>query len=99
LGVRGHIRPRGSDGKTWAIVVDLGRGPDGKRRQKWITVHGSKKQADSELAKILRDLDTGTFVEATKLTVAEYLQRWLADYAKANVAAKTFERYAEIVNL
>ena len=31
-----------------------------------------------------------------KLTVAQYLKRWLADCAKVSVAAKTYERYEEI---
>ncbi len=31
------------------------------------------------------------------MTVGDYLETWLADYAKPNVAGKTFERYADIV--
>jgi integrase len=33
------------------------------------------------------------------MTVKDYLGRWLANYARMNVAAKTFERYSEIVQL
>jgi integrase len=78
-------------------VIDLGRDADGKRRQKWHTVHGTKADAQRELTRLLHQLNTGTYVRPTKLTVAEYLELWLKDYAEPNVAAKTLERYAEII--
>ncbi len=36
-------------------------------------------------------------MEPSKLTVAAYLARWLADYAKPRTSGKTYERYAQIV--
>lgn len=83
---------------SWSIVVYLGRDPiSGKKRQKWNTFHGNKKQAQAELTRTLHEFNTGAYVEPAKLTVAEYLERWLNDYAKTNVAGKTFERYCGIV--
>ena len=95
--MKGHIRQRGS--KSWAIVLDLGRDADGKRRQKWHTVKGSKKDAQRELARLLHEINTGAYVEPTRMTVSDYLDRWLEDYARSNVSPKTFERYEEIVRL
>ena len=94
--MKGHIRPRGKG--TWAIVLDLGKDGSGKRHQKWHTVKGTKRDAEREMTKLLNDLNTGTYVEPAKLTLREYLEKWLEDYARANVTAKTFERYAEIVH-
>ena len=48
---------------------------------------------------MLHELNTGIFVEPAKMSVAEYLKRWLSEYAAHNVARKTFERYDEIVRL
>ncbi len=94
--MKGHIRARGRN--TWAIKYDIGRDPKtGKRRSKWVTVHGSKRDAQRELRRLLHELDTGTQVEPSRLTVGEFLERWLADYAQHNVSAKTNERYGEIV--
>jgi site-specific recombinase XerD len=59
-------------------------------------VHGTKKDAERELTRILREKDTGAYVEPSKMTVAEYLERWLADYAKTNTSGKTYERYCDI---
>lgn len=96
--VRGHIRPRGKD--TWVIVVDVGKDPaTGKRKQKWLTVKGTKRDADRKLAELLNDLNKGSYVEPPKITVGQYLDRWLEDYARANTSQRTFERYAEIVRL
>src|SRR4051794_22167586 len=93
--MKGHIRQRGE--KSWSLILDLGRGEDGKRRQKWLTVHGGKRDAQRELNRLLHEMDTGTFVEPKKVTVGEYLEQWLADYARPTVSAKSYERYAQIV--
>jgi integrase len=47
--MKGHIRQRSKG--SWAIILDLGRDADGKRRQKWHTVRGTKKDTQRELAK------------------------------------------------
>jgi integrase len=61
-------------------------------------LRGTKKDAEGELVRILAEIGRGEFVEPSKVTVAEYPQRWLADHAKHRVSAKTFERYTEIVD-
>ncbi len=95
--MKGHIRQRGP--QSWAVVLDLGRDATGKRRQKWHTVRGSKKDAHRELARLVHEMNTGAYVEPSRMTLSVYLDRWLDDYARASVSAKTFERYEEIVRL
>lgn len=92
--MKGHIRQRGKD--TWAIVLYLGM-EQGKKRQKWVTVHGTKKDAERELRRLLHEMDTGSFVEPSKLTVGEYLERWLNEYASVRVAPLTLRRYQIVV--
>lgn len=93
--MKGHIRKRGKN--SWAIVLDLGRDANGKRRQKWHTVRGGKRDAERELARIVNDIETGSYVEPSKISVREYLERWLNDYAKLAVSPKTHERYTQII--
>jgi integrase len=45
----------------------------------------------------LHSVHTGEFIEPSKLTLAEYLDRWLQDGARSTVSGKTFERYRQIV--
>ena len=92
--MQGHIRKRGE--KSWALVIELDRGPDGKRRQKWHTVRGSKKDAQRELNRLLTEVDNGSYVEPQKITLGVYLERWL-DYTRSSVAERTHEFYAEAI--
>src|SRR3712207_5867857 len=89
--MRGQIKQRSE--KSWAVILYLGRDANGKERRKWITVKGTKKDAQRELTRLLREIDTGVFVEPSKLSVAHYLDRWLEDAAKARVTPKTLQEY------
>src|SRR5438093_6173828 len=93
--MKGHVRQRGE--RSWAVVLDIGRDATGRRRQRWHTVQGTREDAENELFRLLHSLNTGEYVEPSKLTVKAYLDRWLSDYAKTNTSGKTYERYAEIV--
>ena len=92
--MKGHIRQRGKG--SWAIVLDLGRDANGKRRQKWHAVHGTKRDAQRELTRLLHEMNTGAYVEPTRMQVRDYLEKWLA-HARTKVAGKTYERYGQIV--
>lgn len=95
--MKGHIRPQGKE--TWSVIIDLGRDPEtGKRRQKWHTVKGSKRTAQRYLADLISQLNKQEYVEPVKITVADYLRRWLRDYAKISVRTRTYESYSEVVN-
>lgn len=93
--MRGHIRQRG---KSWSIVIEADKATDGKRHQEWITVKGSKRDAEKRLTEILRQKDTGSYIKPGKATVAEYLRRWLNEYARPNLSPRTVEGYEYIFN-
>jgi integrase len=90
--MKGHIRER-SPGK-WAIILDL-YDEKGERRRKWHSFAGTKRQAEQECARLVTLMTTGSYIEATKQTVAEFLDEWLR-FIKPSVAPKTLERYTEI---
>lgn len=93
--MRGHLRKRGAN--SWEITLDYPRGEDDKRNQRTVTIHGTKTDAEKERTRLLRELDQGTAIDPNQLTVGEYLNRWLADYASTNVGPATYRRYAGIV--
>jgi len=96
--MRGHITKRGKD--SYSIVISLGKASDtGKLRQQWVTVKGSKKDAEKRLGELLHQMDTGTMAKPGKTTLAEFLSRWLADYAKPNLSPRGFERYESIIRV
>ena len=94
--MRGHIIKRYKD--SYTIVINLGADPaTGKRRQQWYSVKGTKKEAEKRLSELLHELDTGTFMKPGKTTLAEYLERWMKDYARPNLAPRTVEGYESII--
>ena len=93
--MRGHIKKRAKG--SWSIVIDLGRDATGKRKQKWTTLRGTKKEAQAELTRLLNEINTGEYIEPSRMLVSEYLKRWLKDYAEPSVSPKTNERYAQII--
>lgn len=94
--MKGHIRER-SPGK-WAIVLDVPDPETGKRRRKWHTFHGTKRQAQVECARLVSELNGGVYIEPDKTTVSEFLKRWLV-HVKPSVSSKTHERYTELCEL
>jgi integrase len=94
--MRGHIKKRGKD--SYSVVVSVGRDPGtGKYKYQWLTVQGTKRDAERRLSEVLHQLDSGSFVKPGKVTVAEYLGRWLEEYAKPNLSPRGYERYAGVV--
>lgn len=93
--MKGHIRER-SPGH-WAIVLDVGEidPKTGKKKRKWHSFTGTKRQAQSECARLIAEIKSGGYVEPTKQTVSEFLAEWLT-FIKPTVTPKTHERYAEI---
>lgn len=53
---------------------------------------------DRALTEEMRRRDTGIDVNPAKITVTEYFERWLRDYARSNVAPSTFHRYEQIAS-
>ena len=92
----GHIRER-SPG-SFELRYSLGTNPStGKRRISTTTIRGTHREAEKELRRLLRSLDTGEHVDPSRITVRDWLATWL-DAVRAEVAPKTHERYGEIVN-
>ena len=92
--MNGSIRKRGN---AWEIRFDGGYDADGKRVQKSITVKGTKAEAQRQLRGLLATHDKGIPINTSKLTVAEYLERWLRDYVIPNTRPRTSEGYKGII--
>lgn len=91
--MKGHIRER-SPGR-WAIVIDNVDASTSRRKRKWHSFQGTKREAQVECARIISAMNGGTYIEPNKTTVAEFLERWI-DHTKTLVAPRSHERYADI---
>jgi integrase len=91
--MKGHIRQR-SPGH-WAIVLDT-RDETGKRKRKWISYQGTKRQAQIECARLIAQTQGGLAIEPSKSTLAQYLQHWLGHVA-SQVSPQSLSTYCYIV--
>ena len=72
----GQIIARGD--RRWLIRVYLGRDYETKKRNYHDrTIHGSIREAPAYLTRKLRERDLGRDLEGAKITLNEYLGRWL----------------------
>jgi hypothetical protein len=62
--MKGHIRER-SPGH-WAIIIHIPDPKTGKNRQKWHAFKGTKKQADSECARLISAVNAGVTLSRTR---------------------------------
>lgn len=94
--MRGHIRKYKG---RWAGVVELERDPvTGKRRQKWVYAD-TEKECQRKVNELIYRIQTNTYVETSKLKMNDYLDMWLKNYAKGNVAPSTYRSYEGIVRV
>jgi integrase len=93
--MKGHIRER-SPGR-WAIILEVRDEATGKRKRRWHAFQGTKRQAQDECARLITELKSGNALEPNKVTVAQFLGRWL-DHIRSQVTPKSHERYSGIVN-
>src|SRR6266699_1121641 len=92
--MKGHLLER-SPGH-WAIVLDVKDPSTGKRRRKWHSFRGGKREAQKRLAELITELQQGAYVEPNKQTVAAYFTTWLRDWAPMKAGPKTLERYESL---
>jgi integrase len=91
----GHIRDR-SPG-SFELRYSLGTDPaTGKRKIVTATVRGSRKDAEKELRRLLRSLDTGEHVDPNNLSVRAWLTQWLA-IIRSEITPRSYECYTDIV--
>jgi integrase len=93
--MKGSLQKRGR--QSWRLRYDLGADGSGMRQRRAVTLKGSKAQAQAEAAKILANVASGDHVDRTGETVAEFVERWLRDWADANVSNRTWTRYAQLL--
>jgi integrase len=91
--MKGHIKER-SPGH-WAIVLSQTDPATGKRKLKWHSFKGTKRQAQIECSRLISEMQDGSYIAPTKLTLSHFFERWLK-HIKPNVSPRTHERYEQI---
>jgi hypothetical protein len=75
--MRGYVRKRDKD--VYQLVVELPKDPiSGRRRQQFVTVHGSKRKADYELQRLLmgaKDTKARSSTQSIETAMSEWFER------------------------
>ena len=91
----GSIEKRGKN--SYRLVCLAGYNLQGKPIKKTKTVHGTKKEAEIELAKFVADVQNGMVVEGKSLKFSEFVEIWKRDYGSKELASTTYKGYLRML--
>ena len=95
--MRGHITKRAKD--SYTVVVDLPRDPEtGKRRQKSLTVRGTKRDAERVLAQTVANIDGRRYRDPSRLAVSSFVEEWIRGVGPS-LRPTTLRSYQDILRL
>jgi integrase len=93
--MKGHIRER-SPGR-WAIVIDVRDPQTGKRKRRWHSFAGTKRQAQVKCAELVAVASRGDYIEPSKAAVAELVRARIDQWeAAGDISARTAQRYRQL---
>ena len=82
---------------SWQIQIYTGTGPDGKPQRRFMTVRGTKKDAEKKRNEMLVSLAKGVPIPIGRLTVGEHLNNWLEGYVKTRCSQRTLDGYQSMM--
>ena len=91
----GSIEKRGKN--SYRLVCLAGYDLQGKPIKKTKTIHGTKKDAEIELAKFVADVQNGLVIEGKSLKFSEFTEIWKRDYGSKELAPSTYKRYCRML--
>jgi integrase len=92
----GHIQRRGKS--SWRLKFEAERDPaSGRRNIQYLTFRGTKAEAKVKLAELVAAVGKSSYVEPSKVIVAEYVRGRIDQWqAAGDIAVRTAERYREL---
>ena len=91
----GSIEKRGKN--SYRLTVSEGFDLNGKSMIHRKTVHGTKKDAEVELAKFVTEVQNGLVIDGKSLKFSEFTEIWKRDYGSKELAPSTYKRYCRML--
>ena len=91
----GSIEKRGKN--SYRLTVSEGFDLSGKPIIHRKTVHGTKKDAQVELAKFVTEVQNGLVIDGKSLKFSEFTEIWKRDYGSKELAPTTYKRYCRML--
>src|SRR4051794_36257882 len=86
------------DGDRWRGAASLGYGPDGNRLRKKVSGH-TREEVVKKLRQLHDQIDAGLPPTDDRLTVGDFLARWLSVNLPGHVLPSTLDDYGDTVRL
>lgn len=94
--MRGSLTKRYKN--SWTFRFDVGKDPaTGARRQRTVSIKGNKKEAERQAARILSQHDEYSPLKPNRISVGQFLDKWLIEYAIINLSPRTVSGYESII--
>lgn len=91
----GSIEKRGKN--SYRLTVSEGFDLNGRPMIHRKTIHGTKKEAEVELAKFVTEVQNGLVIDGKSLKFAEFVDVWKRDYGSKELAPTTYKRYCRML--
>ena len=91
----GNIQKRGNG--SYLLSVQVGA-KQGKKIRKTKTVKAKNKaEAMQKLAEFEREIETGTYIDSSKMTLEEFLELWLEEHVQRRLSPTTASNYRKLI--
>ena len=91
----GSIEKRGKN--SYRLTVSEGFDLNGRPMIHRKTIHGTKKEAEVELAKFVTEVQNGLVIDGKSLKFSEFVEVWKRDYGSKELAPTTYKRYCRML--
>ena len=91
----GSIEKRGKN--SYRLICTNGYDLEGNIIRHTKTIHGTKKDAEVELAKFVTDVQNGLVINGKSLKFSEFTEIWKRDYGSKELAPSTYKRYCRML--
>ncbi len=91
----GSIEKRGKN--SYRLTVSEGFDLNGRPMIHRKTIHGTKKEAEVELAKFVTEVQNGLVIDGKALRFSEFVEIWKRDYGSKELAPSTYKRYCRML--
>ncbi len=91
----GSIEKRGKN--SYRLTVSEGFDLNGRPMIHRKTIHGTKKEAEVELAKFVTEVQNGLVIDGKSLKFSEFAEIWKRDYGSKELAPTTYKRYCRML--
>lgn len=93
----GSIRKRANN--RWEARYTVGHDPDTEKQIRKSVYGKTKEEVVQKLRKIQYQIDSGNYIEPSKITVSDWLNTWLNTYKKGQIRVSTYNVYQDNIRL